>query len=117
MVTVFKPLYRFLGLPLEKNDKTLVEALAQKAAAADNSRGKVKLTNRDKLLQDYDEPEVANINPFQWRKDIEMKDLDIINEYCGDLYVRLGYNNYDNINHLRDLSHRSSYGTDGIYPL
>ncbi|XP_060583610.1 uncharacterized protein LOC132739818 [Ruditapes philippinarum] len=115
MVTVFKPLFRFVGFPLYRKDKSFVEAISQKKALTEYIKETGNKTRPDSSQQEV--LKMTNINPFQWRKQIDVNNLKIIDEYCGDLYIKLGYNVYANVENLRNLSDWSSYGADGVYPL
>ncbi|XP_045172393.2 uncharacterized protein LOC123534287 [Mercenaria mercenaria] len=119
MVTVLRPLFRFLGLPLATNDKNLVEIVELKKALAKYNReaGHNAAVDIEQLRLDTEDSKLTKVHPFSWRKEIDMKMLKIIDEFCGDLYVKLGYNTYENVKKLRDLTNWPSYGGGGIYPL
>lgn len=118
MVTVVRPLFRFLGLPLATQDKNIVETLELKKSLAKYYResGDDTPVDADKLQLDF-ETSLTKLHPFNWRREINSRTLGAIDRVCQSVYVKLGYNTYTTIKKLRDLQNWPSYGSGGVYPL
>ncbi|KAL4224305.1 Sulfotransferase domain [Mactra antiquata] len=123
MLTVARPLFRFIGYQITNHDVTAIDSLQGKRPGL----GSKSLKDFNAALNsDMDRYDILNtfpidsvpilLNPFAWRREIKEEHVKIIDSKCTEVYKSLGYNTYNTYKEMRSLKDVPSYGRGGIYP-